>query len=517
VKNIQVIDAARNCQERHRGRRALALSLFSLFACASGCGSSQFTSKHRGAASGCLPSGTQDDINAALVGAAAEAVLCPGAMFTLSNSVKFSAPSQRLYTQDFPTDETRAVVRVVSDALTNAIDGNNQSGIAIQNIEVDGNRTELGYLAGLALIEIGHAGSNQIVQNIFAHDTRSWSTLHIHEGRVMNDIPECQNATITDNAIGPAGTPDGRWADGISHACGNSTVMNNIVTDATDGAIVVFGAPGSIVANNTIIAMTQTLLGGINMVDYAPVHGNYAGTVVTNNVIDASAAFIKVGIAMGPDVWSCPDTVNYGGAVTSNVIQGIHFGYGYAVNGVRDWTVLDNVDVSRHVGAIRAGCGGPPDSPDGFQYQSAISSTLQAEFSTASLTYVLGVSEPAILAVIRPPTDCGVLYADQGLVPGQSVSSCDGRFLLLLQADGALVLYQDATPLWSAGTSGQRSAEVIMQGDGNFVVYDGSGRPLWASNTPDHPGAHVAIQDDGNLVVYDVSGAALWASDTGGH
>ena len=393
MKNIQVIDAARNCQERHRGRRALALSLFSLFACASGCGSSQFTSKHRGAASGCLPSGTQDDINAALVGAAAEAVLCPGAMFTLSNSVKFSAPSQRLYTQDFPTDETRAVVRVVSDALTNAIDGNNQSGIAIQNIEVDGNRTELGYLAGLALIEIGHAGSNQIVQNIFAHDTRSWSTLHIHEGRVMNDIPECQNATITDNTIGPAGTPDGRWADGISHACGNSTVMNNVVTDATDGAIVVFGAPGSIVAYNTIVAATQTLLGGINMVDYNPVHGNYTGTIVTNNVIDASGAFIKVGIAMGPDVWSCPHTVNYGGTVTENVLQGIHFGYGYAVNGVCDWTVLDNVDYSSHVGTVRAGCGGATDPPDGFQYQYVESSTLQPEFSYARLTYVLGVSE----------------------------------------------------------------------------------------------------------------------------
>jgi len=500
-----------------RGWGAVALPLFSFLACASACGSSELAGNHRVAVSGCIPSGTQDDINAALVGAAAEAVLCPGAVFILSNSVKFTAPDQRLYTQDFPTDETRAVLRVGSDALTNAIDGNNQSGIGIQNIEVDGNRTELGYLSGLALIEIGHAGSNQTVQSIFAHDTRSWSTLHIHEGRVMNDIPECQNATITDNSIGAAGTPDGRWADGISHACGNSTVMNNVVTDATDGAIVVFGAPGSIVANNTILAATQTLLGGINMVDYAPVHGNYVGTIVTNNVIDASTAFIKVGIAMGPDVWSCPHTVNYGGTVTDNVIQGIHFGYGYAVNGVRDWTVLDNLDYSRHVGAIRAGCGGPPDLPDGFQYQSVTSSTLQAEFSYANLTYVLGVSEPSILAVIRPPTECGALYADQGLIPGQSIASCNGRFALLLQTDGDLVLYQDATPLWSAGTSGQRSAEVIMQGDGNFVVYEGAGRPLWASDTPDHPGAHIAIQDDGNLLVYDVLGVALWASDTGGH
>ena len=342
----------------------------------------------------CIDSGSEADINSALVGDGAEAALCPNATFALINPVVFTAPNQRIYTQDAQTGASRAVLRIAGGALTKAIDGNNQSGIVIQGIEVDGNRTELGYQAGEAMIEIGHAASDQTVQNIYAHDTRSWSSLHIHEGRVIDGTPQCQNATIVDNVIGPAGTPDGRWADGISHACGNSMVMNNLVVDATDGAIVVFGAPGSIVANNTIIAETQTLLGGINMVDYAPVSGNYTGTIVTNNVIDASGAFIKVGIAMGPDVWSCPHTVNYGGTVLDNVIQGAHFGYGYAVNGVRDWTVLGNADFSQHTGIPRAGCGGLPGPPSGFQYQSAIASTLQCDFSYANLTYVLGVSEP---------------------------------------------------------------------------------------------------------------------------
>ena len=375
--------------------------LLPLLVCAGACGSSDFAQTHGQVLSGCIPSGTEADINSALVGVGAEAVLCPQAIISLSNPVSFTAPDQRLYTQGFPTDETRALLRVGGGTLTTAINGNSQSGIVIQNIQVDGNRSELGYQSGEALIEIGRAGSNQTVQNILAYGTRSWSILHVFEGRVIDDIPECQNATITDNAIGPSGTPDGRWADGISLACGNSTVMNNVITDATDGAIVVFGAPGSIIAYNTIIAATQTLLGGINMVDYRPVNGNYVGTIVTNNVIDANTAFIKVGIAMGPDVWSCPHTVNYGGTVCDNVIQGSHFGYGYAVNGVRDWTVLGNIDLSTHVGVVRGGCGGTPDPPDGFQYQSVTSSKLQSEFSYASLTYVLGVSEPSNCAADR--------------------------------------------------------------------------------------------------------------------
>src|SRR6185436_14760515 len=111
-----------------------------------------------------------------------------------------------------------------------------------------------------------------------------------------------QNATITGNTLGPAGTPDGNWADGISLACGNSLVANNVIQDATDGAIVIFGAPGSTVQNNTIVAVNRQLLGGINLVDYAPVNGNYAGTRVLNNVIRGEGAFIKVGIAMGPQI-----------------------------------------------------------------------------------------------------------------------------------------------------------------------------------------------------------------------
>src|SRR5713226_4347905 len=171
------------------------LRLLPLLVCAGACGASDFAKTHAQMVAGCIPSGTEAEINAALVGVGAEAILCPQAIFTLSNPVRFTAPDQRLYTQGFPTDETRALLRIGGGTVTKAIDGNSQSGIAIQNIQVDGNRSELGYQSGEALIEIGHAGSNQTVQNIFAYGTRSWSILHIFEGRVIDDIPECQNAT----------------------------------------------------------------------------------------------------------------------------------------------------------------------------------------------------------------------------------------------------------------------------------------------------------------------------------
>jgi hypothetical protein len=360
-------------------------------------------------ASGCIASGTDASINAALVGAGAQAILCPGAVFNLSNTVVFTAANQAILTQGLPTDSTRATLVITSSAISTAIQGTGQNGITVENIQVNGSRPALGVLSGGgALMEMGASGINQTVQNIYAHDTRSWSTLHMIEGPVTNNTPTCQGAQILNNQIGPAGTATpsatGVWADGISLACGTSMVSGNTITDATDGAIVVFGAPGSTIQNNTVIAKNQLLLGGINMVDYAPMNGNYTGTVVKNNTINALSAFIKMGIAQGQQAWNCATGTLYGGTVSGNTLTGQYMGYGYPINGVTNWTVTGNIDNSRHVGTqTGGGCfGTPPASqPAGFQYEVATSSNLQSQYTSAVLTNALGtVNSPPI----TPPT-----------------------------------------------------------------------------------------------------------------
>jgi hypothetical protein len=50
-----------------------------------------------------------------------------------------------------------------------------------------------------------------------------------------------------------------------------------------------------------------------------------------------------------------------------------------------------------------------------------------------------------------------------------------------------------------------------MQADGNAVLY-ASGRAVWNSRTGGNAGARLVMQNDGNLVVYAASGKALWAS-----
>jgi len=63
--------------------------------------------------------------------------------------------------------------------------------------------------------------------------------------------------------------------------------------------------------------------------------GNYTGTVVDSNIVDARGAFIRVAIPMGSRVYTWCGTPQYiyGARVTFNVLRGLHMGYGLAMAG----------------------------------------------------------------------------------------------------------------------------------------------------------------------------------------
>ena len=114
------------------------------------------------------------------------------------------------------------------------------------------------------------------------------------------------------------------------------------------------------------------------------------------------------------------------------------------------------------------------------------------------------------------------LTAGQQLLVGDTLTSYNGDYQLILQTDGNLVLYTNNsahTALWATGTNGKPSQCALMQTDGNFVVYNATGttsssNALWASGTDNNSGAAIYCQNDGNLVIYAANGQAIWASNT---
>lgn len=125
----------------------------------------------------------------------------------------------------------------------------------------------------------------------------------------------------------------------------------------------------------------------------------------------------------------------------------------------------------------------------------------------------LVIYTPANSALWSSATVSDTLWANDTLTAGQYLHSPNGQYRLIMQGDGNLVVYSGGTAIWASGTAGHSGARAVMQGDGNLVVYLGS-NPLWASGTGGHATAafYLAMQSDGNLVIYTPAGVPLWAS-----
>ena len=172
---------------------------------------------------------------------------------------------------------------------------------------------------------------------------------------------------------------------------------------------------------------------------------------------------------------------------------------GYTAN------VVSSADASKNILHFSLGFHVMPNSPE----------------STLPITIIVRQGSEQIsfrvdLVSVNPPlTVAGQLSAGQGLTAGQSITSPDGRFNLIYQTDGNLVLYGPGhQALWNSQTWGKPTGVAIMQTDGNLVVYDPNGHALWNSRTWGHPGAGLTLQNDGNLVIYDANGHALWNTMT---
>ncbi|KDN51470.1 hypothetical protein RSAG8_00015, partial [Rhizoctonia solani AG-8 WAC10335] len=163
-------------------------------------------------------------------------------------------PFQELATEGYPTAEQEmAWLEAREECHGHLISAFGKSGTRIRNILLEGHREKFGHDPdGKCMIILGDVNTcNQVVDRCIIRNPRHWSCLQAFEGST--------NIRITNNFIGPAGhgagadVEDGKWADGISFSASDGLVAGNHILDATDGAIVIFGAPGSLITSNTII------------------------------------------------------------------------------------------------------------------------------------------------------------------------------------------------------------------------------------------------------------------------
>lgn len=116
-----------------------------------------------------------------------------------------------------------------------------------------------------------------------------------------------------------------------------------------------------------------------------------------------------------------------------------------------------------------------------------------------------------------------VLRAGESLGIDQKLTSSNGKYTLIMQADGNLVLYAESnTPVWATSTQDSGAVRASLQDDGNLVLYTKEEErrfrrdvavAVWASQTSGEK-VRLVLQDDRNLIIYTADGHELWASGT---
>lgn len=361
----------------------------------------------------CLRFADSDSINQLFIdgGPGTKVHLCPSKLYRLSGTIVFTAADQELATAGYPTGAERATIRVEGSEVT-AIQGDCRrcARVGVRSMVIDGNRRKKGRgivdTGGLVVLG-GNEG--QTITDCKIRDPRGFTAIHYREG----DKLSCTGAVIEKNEIGPVGDeydpkvdgPDpelselGRpLAAGLSMACKDSVVRDNTFIDNTDASIVLYCSPGTVVSGNRISARKASAMAGILMVDSTPWNGDYTGTIVKGNTIDAVSRTIRVGIGLGSAVWSDDvETVLKGGTVQANTLKGKWMGYGIAAAGLQGWTVKDNFDEAGHQGKRSARCFDEPINPGpmAFMYtkSSITDSTFQSGFKDHIFQYGRSRSE----------------------------------------------------------------------------------------------------------------------------
>ncbi|KAF8758588.1 Right handed beta helix region [Rhizoctonia solani] len=369
-------------------------------------------------------------------------------------------PFQELATEGYPTaEQDMAWLEAKEECHGHLINAFSKSGIRIRNILVEGNREK------------------------FGHDPDGKCMI------ILGDANTCNQ--------------DGKWADGISFSASDGLVAGNQILDATDGAIVIFGAPGSLITSNTVINRHRLCLGGLNMVDYNPHKGNYKFTRVINNTVRTEGAYIKVGVGMGPSILgkANEDSIEEGGIVMRNLIESRDIGhgkgglgYGYAVGSdTANWTCIENVSAPgvEYFGDISESLPELIASPTAFVRDGPAEArgNLQSEFVPGHIECLFRIKP-------GPSTVLGWSPGQLHLALGSHVKLRSTR--LCLERGGEVCVrehrhHQDGRTLWTGGSHlvhQDHAAALVFAPGGKLMIVDTNTHTTLHDFTP-----HIRVPD----------------------
>lgn len=322
---------------------------------------------------------------------------------------------------------------------------------------------------------------------------------------------EIRNSQFLNNGY-PQGTGSLRepWADGLTLLrCDDGYVHDNLFEDNTDVGIAVGGGAGCVIERNEIRNISKRGLAGMHVGWFPPGNGNHDGSFYRSNTIRSEPDQMGFGLVVGFEPWWNASheeahgtaSVRHAGTVTRNTITGAVVNL--AIAGIGDGLVRQNT-TSNSRGTAGFWCSRSTEYSAHYFGAAAIDDGWTPIWFFANRC---GTWEPSL----PQPGDPGTLIRGQALPLETPLASGNGAYFLYYQDDGNLVVIDRASSsatLVAAG--GAEAGSAVMQADGNFVVFDAESIHF-ATNSDGNDGAYLVVQNDGNVVVYSLSGDVLWA------
>ncbi|MHC5256255.1 mannose-binding protein [Streptomyces sp. UC4497] len=110
-----------------------------------------------------------------------------------------------------------------------------------------------------------------------------------------------------------------------------------------------------------------------------------------------------------------------------------------------------------------------------------------------------------------PKPDWGVTTIGAPSVLEVNQAWTTNRIRMIMQPDGNLVVYNEKNkPIWASMTFGERH-RAIFQNDGNLVIHNADDRPIWASKSHGHEGARLILRADAKVVIVH-NGKVIWST-----
>lgn len=172
------------------------------------------------------------------------------------------------------------------------------------------------------------------------------------------------------------------------------------------------------------------------------------------------------------------------------------------------------------------------DDPGRASFTSDVTDLTKEGFAAKAVFVNIEKDEAAVAAnlsknAVQTNNIVNTLTSGETLAGGKQLTSTNGKFILRVQEeDGHLCVYKfengrQVAFVWGSKVYGFKNAKLVMQADGNLVVYQG-GTAKWSSGT--HPYLNdkfknannkpvkLVLEDDGSLKLYTASGGVAWTN-----